>query len=83
MNMQKKGILPIFSILLLTVSVVLPLKGAATTSELKFDHNHTYGEVVVYLQGVIESFPKLAKLHNIGKSYLGKDLLVLEITNHP
>lgn len=81
MNMQKKGILPIFSILLLTVSVVLPLKGAATTSELKFDHNHTYGEVVVYLQGVIESFPKLAKLHNIGKSYLGKDLLVLEITN--
>jgi hypothetical protein len=81
MNMQKKGILPIFSILLLSVSVVLPLNGTATTPELKFDHNHTYGEVVVYLQSVIESFPTLAKLHNIGKSYLGKDLLVLEITN--
>ncbi len=81
MNRQKKGILPILSTLLLTVSVVLPLKGAATAPELKFDHNHTYGEVVVYLQDVIASFPTLAKLHNIGKSNLGKDLLVLEITN--
>ncbi len=81
MNRQKKGILPILSTLLLTVSVVLPLKGAATAPELKFDHNHTYGEVVVYLQDVIASFPTLAKLYNIGKSNLGKDLLVLEITN--
>jgi hypothetical protein len=49
--------------------------------ELEFDHNHTHSEVVAYLQKVAETYPTLTKLHNIGKSYLGKDLLVLEITN--
>ena len=58
------------------------LEGAAPTPELKFDHNHTYSEVVAYLQGVTKAYPNITKLHNIGKSYLGKDLLVLEITNH-
>ena len=54
---------------------------AALTPPLKFDHNYTYSEVVAYLQGLIKTYPKITKLHTIGKSYLGKDLLVLEITN--
>ena len=54
---------------------------ATTAPELKFDHNHTYSEVVAYLQGVTKAYPNITRLHNIGKSYMGKDLLVLEITN--
>ena len=54
---------------------------AAQTPDLKFDHNHTYQEVVDYLNGMVEAFPKLARVHTIGKSYLGKDLLVIAITN--
>lgn len=49
--------------------------------QLSFDHNHTYDEVVEYLQGVVRAFPDITRLHNIGKSYQGRDLLVLEITN--
>lgn len=54
---------------------------AAQAPDLKFDHNHTYQEVVDYLNGMVEAFPKLARVHTIGKSYLGKDLLVIAITN--
>lgn len=49
--------------------------------EIDFDHIHTYQEVVDYLNAVRAYYPMLTELHTIGKSYLGKDLLVLEITN--
>lgn len=49
--------------------------------ELNFNRNHLYEEVVAYLKWVTKTYPNITRLHNIGKSYLGKDLLVLEITN--
>ncbi len=49
--------------------------------ELRFDHNHTYADVVAYLNQVVRNYPEIARLHNIGKSYEGRDLLVLEVTN--
>ena len=49
--------------------------------ELTFDHIHTYQEVADYLEDVVGFYPRLTALHRIGRSYLGKDLLVLEITN--
>jgi hypothetical protein len=55
--------------------------GAQTAPELVFDHNHTFDETVTYLHGVVKSYPKIARIHTIGKSFLGNDLLVLEITN--
>ena len=53
----------------------------AFSQKLKFDHNHTFQEVVNYLNKVVSSKSEIARLHTIGKSYLGNDLLVLEITN--
>ena len=53
----------------------------AQTPEILFDHNHTFSEVVDYLDAVVEAYPTITTLHNIGKSYQGRDLLVLEITN--
>lgn len=69
-----------FSALLLAFSAT-SLKDSVQTPELKFDHNHTYAEVVDYLQKVVRAFPDITRLHNIGKSYQERDLLVLEITN--
>lgn len=67
---------------LLMAFVAVSLLSAAEAPELKFDHNHTYKEVVAYLEGVVKAYPNITRLHTIGKSYLGKDLLVLEVTNH-
>jgi hypothetical protein len=51
------------------------------TGELNFHRNHLNDEVVAYLKWVVKTYPHIARLHTIGKSYLGKDLLVLEITH--
>jgi len=59
--------------------VLLP--GTAQAQEMRFDHNHTFAEVVDYLNQVVRAYPEIARLHNIGKSYEGRDLLVIEITN--
>ncbi|UCD25651.1 MAG: hypothetical protein JSW51_06980, partial [Gemmatimonadota bacterium] len=53
----------------------------AQRAEITFDHNHTYAEVVDYLQRVVRAYPNITRLHTIGQSYEGRDLLVLEVTN--
>ena len=70
----------LFSLIVFFTAVSFP--AAAPSPELKFDHNHTYGEVVAYLQDLTRNYPNITKLLTIGKSFQGKDLLVLEITNH-
>jgi len=56
--------------------------GPGQAPALLFDHTHTHAEVVAYLQSATKAYPEITKLETVGKSYLGKDLLVLEITNH-
>jgi hypothetical protein len=73
-------------LLWLSKLMLIVLLGASTAwsadpPRVKFDHVHTYAEVVDYLEQVVEAYPQITKLHTIGKSYLGKDLLVLELTN--
>ncbi len=58
-----------------------PQAGTAQSTDLTFDHNHTFAETAAYLEAVARAYPGITKLHKIGKSYLGNDLLVLEITN--
>ena len=43
----------------------------AQNAEISFDHNHTFSEVVDYLNAVVRAYPSIAKLHTIGKSYRG------------
>ncbi|MCX7973422.1 MAG: M14 family zinc carboxypeptidase, partial [Candidatus Aminicenantes bacterium] len=67
---------------LLTLSFLfISMTKASLAFELNFNRNHLYEEVASYLKWVAKTYPHLTKLHLIGKSYLGKDLLVLEITN--
>ena len=71
----------------ITVLLAVPMlalisaPGMAQAPQLAFDHNHTYAEVVDYLQQVVAAYPDITKLHTIGESYEGRDLLVLEVTN--
>ncbi len=53
----------------------------ASVPKLTFDHNYTFKEVATYLNAVADAYPKIDRLHPIGKSFQGKDLLVMEITN--
>lgn len=69
------------ALLLAFLPSLFPAKSMAQGLDIRFDHNHTYGEVVEYLDAVVAAYPGLTRLHNIGKSYEGRDLLVLEITN--
>ena len=62
-------------------SVAAQAKVSSAEVAITFDRIHTYQEVAAYLEDALERYRELTELHRIGKSYLGKDLLVLEITN--
>ncbi|UCG85399.1 MAG: hypothetical protein JSW71_15895 [Gemmatimonadota bacterium] len=68
----------LFTVPLLAFNSVLC---GAQAPELRFDHNHTYAEVVEYLRQVVRAYPGITRLHTIGQSFEGRDLLVLEVTN--
>ncbi len=78
--MNRRIFLSAIAILILPLGLN-PIPADAQIAEIVFDHNHTYSEVVDYLEAVVDAYPTLARIHNIGKSYQGRDLLVLEITN--
>jgi len=78
---KKRAKLTIILCLALLTAVFYPAEPQAQVPEIRFDHNHTFVEVVDYMQALVKEYPDIARLHTIGKSYLGNDLLVLEITN--
>ena len=80
---MKTRFIGILSFVLLIPITAVPGQGrdAAPARPLKYDHNYTFSEVRSFLKTVSVDMPKLTTLHTIGKSFLGKDLLVLEITN--
>jgi hypothetical protein len=79
MKMKRSG--PTLSVGLIIGLLLAGGSLSAAVEKLSFDHNYTFAETVRYLNEVIKAHPKITELHTIGKSYLGKDLLVLEITN--
>jgi len=72
--MRKKNIL-------LMLGIILILTGISAGQMITFDEYHSYKEITAYLKDMAAKFPKLSRLSSMGKSYLGKDLWILEITN--
>lgn len=46
------------------------------------DKYHTYAEIVDLLNQWHAAFPELTKVYSIGKTYEGRDMWLIEITNH-
>lgn len=48
---------------------------------LQFPHYHTFDELTAYLRDVAAQHPDLARLDSMGRSYEGRDLWVMTLTN--
>jgi len=79
--MHKRTLLSKVFIFVLFILIIPCSLQSQSLPELKFDHNHTFSEVVKYLKALKKAYPDLVTVHKIGKSYLGNDLIVVEITN--
>jgi murein tripeptide amidase MpaA len=51
------------------------------TFSVEFDHYYTYDELTAALKGFAEHYPQLATLESIGKSYEGRDIWLITLTN--
>ena len=47
------------------------------------DQYHTFDEMERILQGIAEDYPDITSLYSIGKSYEGRDVWCLEISDNP
>jgi hypothetical protein len=57
------------------------IAGVSLAQDITFDKYHSYQEITGYLKAIQAKYPQLARLSSMGKSYLGKELWVIEITN--
>jgi murein tripeptide amidase MpaA len=60
--------------------VALPAEASAQLA-LSLDRYHSFAEMTAFLQEAARKYPDLARLTSIGKSYQGRDLWLLEVTN--
>jgi murein tripeptide amidase MpaA len=47
----------------------------------KWDHYVKYGELTEFLRELVEKYPDLASMYSIGKTWQGRDIWCIEITN--
>lgn len=52
------------------------------TVQIDFSKYHRYDELVDHLNQLAVAYPDLSRLYSIGKSYEGRDIWCMEITNH-
>ena len=79
--MSKKNlVLTLASIALMIGSLIpSPLHSAEVT--LSFDHFYDHAELTSALQTLEKNYPNLAKVQSIGKSYKGRDLWAIVLSN--
>ena len=52
-----------------------------STPDIRFDRYYTYAEMTERLQALASQFPELATLSSIARSFEGRDVWLMEITN--
>jgi murein tripeptide amidase MpaA len=52
------------------------------TVQIDFSKYHRYDELVQHMRDLVQAHPGLARMYSIGKSFEGRDLWAVEITNH-
>ena len=58
-----------------------PFTRPRTPGEMDFAHYHTYDEVVFFLKKWAADFPGIVELYSVGKSFEGRDIWQVTITN--
>jgi len=51
--------------------------------QLNFTRYHSFEEMIEYLENVAEKRPDIAVLHSLGKTYEGRDIWALKISDNP
>lgn len=75
---------PIVLVVLVVLLALLRLSPAGSASaalSIAFDRYHPFAEMTAFLKEAAEKYPDLAALSSIGKSYQGRDLWLLTVTN--
>lgn len=57
------------------------MTGALHAQNITFDKYHSYQEITAYLKAIQAKYSHLARISSMGKSLLGKEIWVIEITN--
>ncbi len=88
LNQNKKLMVPILAVLLMTMSAslifaqkFLPRKWNARKVELSFNHYYDWKEVEGALRKLEKAYPKFLKLRSIGKSFQGREIWFMTINN--
>jgi murein tripeptide amidase MpaA len=55
--------------------------GEAVMPDVKFDIYYRYDDLTRILQGYVDEYPELVRLESIGKSYEGRDIWLVTVTN--
>lgn len=70
------------SVLILALALLLVAARLAPAQlSITFDKYHTFAEMTAFLKEAAQKYPDLAHLSSIGKSYQGRDLWLLTVTN--
>jgi murein tripeptide amidase MpaA len=76
--MKKFALFSLLSLAAIALATAVPPPSGAT---IDWKHYHNHAETTALLKGFAADHPKLCKLYSIGKSFQGKDIWCLEITN--
>ncbi len=69
------------AVLIVAVVVSAAPRPASAQLSVAFDKYHTFAEMTAFLKEAAQKYPDLALLSSIGKSYQGRDLWLLTVTN--
>jgi murein tripeptide amidase MpaA len=72
---------PILGLIGGLVLLALAARAAPAQLSIAFDRYHTFAEMTAFLREAAARYPELATLSSIGKSYQGRDLWLLTVTN--
>jgi hypothetical protein len=62
-------------------AVAYPETKPKVEGEMDFSHYHKYGEVVSFLNAWARDYPDIVELYSVGKSFEGRDIWQITITN--
>jgi hypothetical protein len=74
--------LPAFAAIALAVALIAPAAASANEFPKGYEGYHTYAEVAAATKAVADAHPDIARRFSIGKSYQGRDLWAMKISDY-